>query len=151
MNFASPESNSEVDMRMTLKSVIKATLTAATMVASVAALCPGTAQAFVGPTSFQVGDKLFDSFTCTGNGCDTVVYAPAPGGQLGPEFNPGFVVNTPFQRVDALIEFHASVVGGAARISDFVLSSNAAATGTGLVTDTLEVCLAQTCTPANTI
>jgi len=127
----------------------------AALAVSAAALCPSTVHAFTGPTSFQVGDILFDSFTCLGNSssdaCGTVAYGPAPGGQLGPEFNPGFLTNTPFQRIDALIEFRASVVGGAARISDFFLSSNAVASGTGLVTDTLEVCLAQTCTPANTI
>jgi len=37
-----------------------------------------------------------------------------------------------------------SEVGGVAGIFDFFLSSNAAATGSGSVADTLEVCLAQT-------
>jgi hypothetical protein len=42
------------------------------------------------------------------------------------------------------LEFHVSEVGGVAGIFDFFLSSNAAATGSGSVADTLEVCLAQT-------
>src|SRR5947199_9022142 len=100
-----------------LKSVMKAALGAA-MAVSVAALCPGTAHAFAAPASFTIGDKLFDTFTCLGN-CGTVSYAPSPAG-FGVRFNPGFNLNaeaTPNTSLDALLGFHVSVVGWAARIS----------------------------------
>ena len=137
---------------MALKSAVKATLTAA-VVASAAALCPGTAHAITGPASFQIGDKLFNSFSCSGVAalCDSVSYEPVPGGSFGVRYNPGLTNTTPNTTLDVLLGFHVSVVGGAAKITDFHLSSNAAATGSGSVVDTLEVCTTQICTPATTV
>lgn len=77
-------------MRMALKHAARAALAGAAMVASVAALYPGTAHALIGPASFQIGDKLFDSFTCTGLAslCGPVTYEPVPEARLASDSTP---------------------------------------------------------------
>lgn len=132
---------------------LKAAFTGAALAISAAAFCPETAQAFTFPSgggagtgSFTVGDKFFDSFSCLGVDalCGGVSYAAAPGGAFGPEFNPGLVQLGPGTK-DVLLSYRVSVIGGAARITDFFLSSNAAATLGGVVTDTLEICADAIC------
>jgi hypothetical protein len=142
-------------MRTTLKSMMKAAFAAAAVVASAAALCPGTAHAQTGPESFIIGDKLFDSFTCLGaNGlCDEVAWEPAPEG-FGVRFNPALTLNadtSPDSSLDVLLGFRVSVVGGAARITDFLLTSNAAVSGTGSVVDAVEICTTATCEPGSVV
>jgi PEP-CTERM motif-containing protein len=131
-----------------VKPVIGAAVAAAVVAAT--ALCPGTAYAFSGPASFQIGDMLFDSFTCLGNGCGGVFYDQSPLSS-GVRYNPGFNNTTLNTTVDAILGFHVSVLSGAATITDFLLSSNAATTGSGSVTDTLEVCTNATCSPVSSI
>jgi hypothetical protein len=129
----------------TAKGAWAAVMVAAAVVASAAALCPGPAQAFTGPESFVIGDKLFDDFTCLGDCAGS--YGPSPLG-YGVRFNPGFNLDAavnPNASLDALLGFHVSVVGGANRITDFFLSSNAIATGSGSVIDTLEICTTAGC------
>ena len=132
---------------------LKATLAAVALALSAAGFCPGAAQAFTFPSdggagtgTFQVGDKLFDNFNCLGvDGlCGGVSYLPAPAGAFGPEFNPGLVQLGPGTK-DVLLSYRVSVIGGAALITDFFLSSNAAATLGGMVTDTLEICADPLC------
>jgi hypothetical protein len=132
---------------------VKATLAAVALAISAAAFGSGAAQAFTFPSgggagtgSFTVGDKLFDNFTCLGVGalCGGVSYAAAPGGAFGPEFNPGLVQVGPGTK-DVLLSYRVSVIGGAALITDFFLTSNAAATLGGVVTDTLEICADALC------
>ena len=101
-------------MTVTVKSAIGAAVAAA-MVAAVA-LYPGTAHAFSGPASFQIGDTLFNSFTCLGNGCGGVFYDQSPLGS-GVRYNPGLNNTTMNTTVDILLGFHVSVLGRAATIS----------------------------------
>jgi hypothetical protein len=136
-----------------MMSGLKAALTAAALTISAAVFCPETVQAFTFPSgggagtgSFTVGDKLFDSFTCLGvDGlCGGVSYLSAPAGAFGPEFNPGLVQVGPGTK-DVLLSYRASVIGGAALITDFFLTSNGAGIGGGMVTDTLEICADALC------
>jgi hypothetical protein len=136
-----------------MRSFLKTTLTAAVVAAAVAVLSPGTAQAYTFDTSgngtgtFIIGDKLFNNFTCVGvSNCAAVAYAPVPGGAFGVEYNPGAALNlATVGSNDVLLGFEVSTTNGKNLIQDFLLSSNAAATGTGSVTDTLEVCADSAC------
>jgi hypothetical protein len=135
-----------------MRSSLKTTFAAAAMAASVALLA-GPAQASfsfvggVGTGTFVIGDKTFDSFTCTGvSDCTKVAYDPVSGGAFGVQFNPGAALNlaSPGSE-DVLLTFHVSTTDGSLRILDFFLNSNAAATGTGTVSDTLEICADAAC------
>lgn len=128
-------------------------LAAAALALSTAAFLTGPAEAFTFPPgggagsgSFSVGDKTFDNFSCLAAGtlCGGVSYDAAPGGAFGPEFNPGLVQVGPGSK-DVLLGFRVTVAGGAALITDFMLSSNAVGMSGGVVTDTLEICADANC------
>ena len=137
-------------MRSNLKKILAATAVAA----SAAFFFSGTAQASftfdangVGTGTFTIGDKLFSNFTCTGvSDCTKVAYDPLTDGEFGVQFNPGAALNLAGPgSEDILLSFEVSTTDGLAKILDFFLNSNAAATGTGSVSDTLEICLDQGC------
>lgn len=131
--------------------------------AAVAASCPSTAQAFTFPVgggagsgTFTVDDKLFSAFSCTPGGnvagvCGNVTYVAIPTGEDGVRFNPGLNNVTAGTTQDVLLEYQVSTVTGLAKIVDFLLSSDAAVTGSGVVTDTLEICKTATCGTGNVI
>lgn len=136
-------------MRSNLKKILAATAVAA----SAAFFFSGTAQASftfvngIGTGSFTIGDKLFSNFSCTGaSDCTKVAYDPLTDGEFGVQFNPGGALNlaSPGSE-DVLLSFEVSTTDGLAKILDFFLNSNAAATGTGSISDTLEICLDQGC------
>ncbi len=121
------------------------------VVAMAAALFPGSALALIPPDlTFTIGDKLFDQFTCSGVPCAGVTVDPIPGGGFGARFNPGLTL-TGTGELDVLLGFHVSVIGGAPLITDFHLSSNAVADGSGSVVDVLEICTTATCTPGSAV
>jgi hypothetical protein len=146
-----------------MQSMLKKTLAAVAVAASAALLC-GPAQAVftfsngVGTGTFTVGDKLFDTFTCLPGGsgvCDAGGVTYGPGGDatttFGVTFNPsgGLDITDPLglgASRDVNLSFHVSVIGGAALISDFQLPpALAGVTGTGIITDLLEVCADANC------
>jgi hypothetical protein len=59
--------------------------------------------------------------------------------------------STPGQTLDVLLEYEVSTLSHAATINDFSLSSNANTTGSGKVTDALEVCTTATCAPGTLV
>src|SRR5258706_5866639 len=145
-------------MRSSLKTILAATAVAA----SAAFFCAGTAQAtiaFQGPFTFvngvgtgtlTIGDKEFLNFSCLASGagadCANVSYTDVPGGGFGVEFNPGAALNLAAAGSrDVLLGFQVITTDGSFRIEDFFLSSNAAATGSGTVADTLEICADAAC------
>ncbi|TMH58057.1 MAG: PEP-CTERM sorting domain-containing protein [Betaproteobacteria bacterium] len=161
-----------------MRSSLKTTLAAATVAASIALFGAGTAQASIvlqqGPFTFvngvgtgnlTIGDKTFLNFSCLASGagasCGNVSYTNTPSGSFGVEFNPGAALNLACDPTaetsncggsrDVLLEFEVVVNGGAFRIDDFELSSNSAATGSGSVADTLEICTTQGCTPGTVL
>jgi len=135
----------------------------AALALSATAFCPWTAQAFTfpvggGPGSgmFTVDDKLFDTFTCTPGGnvagvCGNVTYAAIPTGDTGVRFNPGLNNVTAGTSQDVLLEFHVATATGLPKITDFFLSSDAVVTGSGVVTDSLEICTTATCGTGNIV
>ncbi|NDP41460.1 MAG: PEP-CTERM sorting domain-containing protein [Aromatoleum sp.] len=137
-----------------MRSNLKTILAAAAVAVSAAFFCLGTAQASytfgangIGTGTFTIGDKTFDSFSCTGSNCAGVFYDPMAGGAFGARFNPGAALNLfgPGSN-DVLLGFHVSTTDGSFRIADFFLTSNAFASGTGVVGDLLEVCADAACT-----
>jgi PEP-CTERM motif len=151
-------------MRMMMKSVM-----AGALVSLAAVAIHGSANAFtfstagVGSDNFTLDDKLFSNFTCTGSGnlssCGPttgtppgygVTYVQAP--PLGVTFNPGLAVTDggASNREDIALQFQVSTLSGLPLITDFALSTNLGATGTGSATDMFEVCTLQNC-PAGSV
>jgi len=100
------------------------------------------------PGDIIIGDKSFLNFSCLAvpGLCEGVAYAGLTDGQFGIIFNPGAALNlSSTGSRDVFLEYQVITTDGAFRISDFFLSSNAAQTGSGSVTDTLTICADQAC------
>lgn len=140
----------------------KTTLAAAAVAASAALFCSGAAQAdFLplqfGPNgtgpSFVNGDKTFQNFTCLAAGSATCVNNGVtyiginPNGDWGVEFNPSSVDLSGPGSADVLLEFQVIITDPTKpfRINDFYLSSDAITSGSGTVSDNLEICTTAAC------
>ena len=143
-----------------MRSSLKTTLSATAVAISAAFLCSGAAHAaFAPPVSlgpdFHLGDKTFSNFTCQASGgntdtigCAGVSYSPVTiNGNYGVVFNPANALDLsgPGSN-DIVIDFTVTVDPNSPNsIADFFLSSNALASGTGSVTDNLEICTDSSC------
>ena len=104
-----------------------------------------------GSATFTIGDKLFNNFTCLSTpaaDCLGITYAPLVGGAFGIEFNPSILDLFAPGDTDATLKFEVSTTNNLPLILDFLLSSNASATGGGgasVVQDTLRICTTSDC------
>jgi hypothetical protein len=140
-----------------MQASLKRTLAAVAIAASAAVFCASTAQAAVsytfanglGTGAFTIGDKLFSSFSCSGDNCQNVTYRPLTDGSYGVDFNPAGALNffglNGENRVRLVYE--VSTTDGSFRIADFFLSSDAVATGSGasFVQDNVVICRDSAC------
>ncbi len=133
---------------------LKTAVAAAAVAVTAAAFCPGTAQAYVfnasgvGTGTFTVKDKHFANFTCAGAQCAIAGYAKGPG--LGTTLNPALnQIGKGSQ--DADIEFSVSTTSHKALINDLMVGSDAFQTGTGHVSDTLQICKTAACGPGEVL